>query len=118
VRRIRVLVVDDQKVVRAGLRALLELDSTLEVVGEAGDGAAAVELVDIRMPDVVLIDIRMPRLDGIEATRRITDRHTDVAIIVLTTFDLDQYVFDAVRAGAAGFLLKDCPRIMSLKSYI
>lgn len=102
----RVVVVDDQPLIRASLRALLER-SGADVVGEAGDGAAAVSLVRRTQPDVVLMDIRMPVLDGIEATRQITATHPEVAVVVLTTFDLDAYVFAAVRAGALGFFLKD-----------
>lgn len=102
----RIIVADDQPLIRASLRALLER-SGAEVVGEAGDGAAAVSLVRRTHPDVVLMDIRMPVLDGIEATRQITAEHPGVAVVVLTTFDLDAYVFAAVRAGALGFFLKD-----------
>jgi DNA-binding NarL/FixJ family response regulator len=109
---IRVLVVDDQELVRAGFCALLR-DDGIEVVGEAGDGREAVELAVAHRPDVVLMDVRMPVMDGIEATRRVLDRcptdddGTTPRILVLTTFDLDEYVFAALRAGAAGFLLKD-----------
>ncbi|MGH3345488.1 MAG: response regulator transcription factor [Nocardioides sp.] len=105
---LRALVVDDQELVRAGFRMILERGG-LEVVGEAADGEAAVALVDRLVPDVVLMDIRMPVLDGIEATRRIVARHPEVRVGVLTTFDLDEYVLEAVRAGASGFLLKDIP---------
>ena len=108
---IRVLVADDQTLVRAGFRVLVESASDLEVVGEAGDGAEAVELARQRLPDVVLMDIRMPRMDGLEATRRIValDLAEGVRVLVLTTFDLDEYVYEALRAGASGFLLKDTP---------
>jgi DNA-binding NarL/FixJ family response regulator len=108
---IRVLVADDQTLVRAGFRVLVESAPDLEVVGEAGDGAEAVELARQRLPDVVLMDIRMPRMDGLEATRRIValDRAEAVRVLVLTTFDLDEYVYQALRAGASGFLLKDTP---------
>jgi DNA-binding NarL/FixJ family response regulator len=106
----RVLLVDDEALVRAGLRMILESADDLEVVGEAGDGADAVEAVLRCRPDVVLMDIRMPRLDGIaatEAVRAIKERPP--AVVVLTTFDLDDHVFRALQAGAAGFLLKDTP---------
>ena len=108
---IKVLVADDQTLVRAGFRVLVESAPDLEVVGEAGDGAEAVELARQRLPDVVLMDIRMPRMDGLEATRRIValDRAEAVRVLVLTTFDLDEYVYEALRAGASGFLLKDTP---------
>jgi DNA-binding NarL/FixJ family response regulator len=102
----RVLVVDDQELVRAGFRMILERNG-LEVVGEAGDGEDGVRLAAALDPDVVLMDVRMPRMDGIEATRRIIDRRPETRIVVLTTFDLDEYVYEAVRAGASGFLLKD-----------
>jgi DNA-binding NarL/FixJ family response regulator len=106
---IRVVLADDQALVRAGFRALLERTEDIEVVGEAADGAAVVEVVRDLSPDVVLMDVRMPELDGIEATRRIMADHrlSDVKVVVLTTFELDEYVFDALRAGASGFLLKD-----------
>ncbi len=106
---IRVLLADDQALVRAGFRALLERAEDIEVVGEAGDGAQALEAVRRHRPDVVLMDIRMPGVDGLEATRRIVaeERLPDVRVIVLTTFETDEYVFAALRAGASGFLLKD-----------
>ncbi|GAA4353839.1 response regulator transcription factor [Angustibacter luteus] len=100
------LVVDDQDLVRHGLRMILELGG-VEVVGEAADGAAAVEAVALLGPDVVLMDVRMPVMDGVEATRRIVSAAASTRVIVLTTFDLDQHVVDALRAGAVGFLLKD-----------
>ncbi len=103
---IRVLLADDQALVRAGFRALLDAQPDITVVGEAGDGAEAVELAASLAPDIVLMDIRKPRLDGLEATRRIASSST-VRIIVLTTFELDEYVFTALRDGAAGFLVKD-----------
>jgi DNA-binding NarL/FixJ family response regulator len=108
---IRVLVADDQTLVRAGFRVLVESAPDLEVIGEAGDGVEAVELARRELPDVVLMDIRMPRLDGLEATRRIValDQAEHVRVLVLTTFDLDEYVYAALRAGASGFLLKDTP---------
>jgi DNA-binding NarL/FixJ family response regulator len=107
---IRVAIVDDQAMVRAGFGALLSAQDGIEVVGDASDGAQAVELVTRTRPDVVLMDIRMPEVDGIEATRRIGAlADVDPRIIILTTFDLDAYVFQALRAGASGFLLKDAP---------
>jgi DNA-binding NarL/FixJ family response regulator len=106
---IRVAVADDQDLVRAGFSVLLESAGDIEVVGEAGDGREAVDLVTRERPDVVLMDIRMPGTDGLEATRRITadERLADTKVLILTTFDLDEYVFEAIRAGASGFLLKD-----------
>jgi DNA-binding NarL/FixJ family response regulator len=106
---IRVLIADDQALVRGGLRAILDAQQDLEVVGEADDGDAAVELAAELKPDVVVMDIRMPRLDGIEATRRLALRGVEASVLVLTTFDLDEYVYKALRAGAAGFMLKDAP---------
>jgi DNA-binding NarL/FixJ family response regulator len=106
---VRVLLADDQTVVRAGFRALLDGTEDLEVAGEAGDGREAVALARSVQPDVVLMDIRMPVLDGLEATRRIvSDRHLEnTRVLVLTTFEIDEYVFEALRLGASGFLLKD-----------
>jgi DNA-binding NarL/FixJ family response regulator len=104
---IRVLVADDQPLVRSGFRMVLEDRPDLELVGEAGDGAEAVSLVDELDPDVVLMDVRMPGLDGVEATRRLVAAGSRARILVLTTFDLDEYVYAAIRAGASGFLLKD-----------
>jgi DNA-binding NarL/FixJ family response regulator len=106
---IRVLLADDQALVRAGFRALLEAEPDIEVVGEARDGEEAVRLAADLVPDVVLMDIRMPGPDGLEATRRIVsdERLASVRIIILTTFDLDEYVFEALRLGASGFLVKD-----------
>jgi DNA-binding NarL/FixJ family response regulator len=106
---IRVLVVDDQALVRAGFVKLLEPEPDLRVVGEAADGYEAVDAAARAQPDVVLMDIRMPRLDGIEATRRIRAGARAPRVLVLTTYDLDEYVFDALKAGASGFLLKDAP---------
>jgi DNA-binding NarL/FixJ family response regulator len=104
---IRVVLVDDQQMVRAGFRMVIDSQPDLTVVGEAGDGAAAVELVGRTPTDVVLMDIRMPGVDGIEATRRITELPDPARVVVLTTFDLDEYVVAAIGAGASGFLLKD-----------
>jgi DNA-binding NarL/FixJ family response regulator len=109
---IRLLIVDDQELVRTGFRLFLETQDDLEVVGEAGDGEEAIELAHDLRPDVILMDIRMPRMDGVEATARLTASRLKPPprVLVLTTFDLDEYVFGALRAGAAGFLLKDAPR--------
>lgn len=106
---IRVVVADDQALVRAGFRSLLDAQEDIEVVGEAEDGRAAVELAEALRPDIVLMDIRMPVLDGLEATRLISGRPAlaGVKVIILTTFELDEYVFDALRGGASGFLVKD-----------
>lgn len=104
---IRVAIVDDQALFRAGIRMLLDSQSDLVVVGEAGDGIEAVELVAQTAPDVVLMDLRMPRMDGIEATARIVAGESSARIVVLTTFDLDEAAARAIRAGASGFLLKD-----------
>jgi DNA-binding NarL/FixJ family response regulator len=104
---IRVAVADDQALVRSGYSVLLRSAGDIEVVGEAGDGREAIDLVAAEGPDVVLMDIRMPEMDGLEATRRIVASGADTRILVLTTFELDEYVFGALRAGASGFLLKD-----------
>jgi DNA-binding NarL/FixJ family response regulator len=106
---VRVLVVDDQVLVRAGFRMILEAEADLLVAGEAGDGEAALRAAAACAPDVVLMDVRMPGMDGIEATRRLLRSPSPPAVIMLTTFDMDEYVYDALRAGAAGFLLKDVP---------
>ena len=104
---IRVLICDDQALVRGGFRAILGAQPDIEVVAEAENGAEAVALAQRRRPDVILMDIRMPVLDGVEATRRLVDMGSPARILVLTTFDLDEYVHAAIRAGASGFLLKD-----------
>ena len=104
---IRVLICDDQALVRAGFRAILGSRPEIEIVGEAENGAEAVALAERRRPDVILMDIRMPLLDGVEATRRLVAKGSPARILVLTTFDLDEYVHAAIRAGASGFLLKD-----------
>lgn len=106
---IRVVLADDQELVRAGFRMILSGEDDLEVVGEAGDGAEAVALVERERPDVVLMDIRMPGLDGIEATRRIAGGGSGSHVLVLTTFDRDEVVYRSLEAGAAGFLLKTAP---------
>jgi DNA-binding NarL/FixJ family response regulator len=105
----RVLIADDQALVRAGFRKLLESAPDIEVVGEAADGREAVDQARRLRPTVVLMDIRMPRLDGIEATRRLTADGDDTRVLILTTFGLDDYVYEALRAGASGFMLKDAP---------
>ena len=104
---IRVLLVDDQALMRMGFAMVLKSEPGIEVVGQAGDGAAGVRQVQALHPDVVLMDVRMPVMDGIEATRRIAAADAATKVIVLTTFDLDEYAFEALRAGASGFLLKD-----------
>jgi DNA-binding NarL/FixJ family response regulator len=106
---IRVVIADDQALVRAGFRALLDAQDDIEVVAEAGDGEEAVRLASRQRPDVVLMDIRMPGMDGLAATRRIAadERLSGVHVVILTTFDLDEYVFEALRSGASGFLVKD-----------
>ncbi|MDX6302086.1 MAG: hypothetical protein QOF53_3300 [Nocardioidaceae bacterium] len=106
---IRVAIADDQALVRGGFRVLVDSADDLTVVGEAADGAEAVALVEQEKPDVVLMDIRMPTMDGLEATRRIVGSASDTRVLVLTTFDLDEYVFAALKAGASGFMLKDTP---------
>jgi DNA-binding NarL/FixJ family response regulator len=104
-----VALADDQELVRSGFRAILEL-AGFEIAGEAGDGREAVELARAHQPDVVLMDVRMPHMDGIEATRRIAQAGLRSRVLMLTTFDLDEYVYEALRAGASGFLLKDAGR--------
>ena len=114
---IKVLLADDQALVRAGFRALLDAQDDISVVGEASDGASAVRLAARERPDVVLMDIRMPGLDGLEATRRIVadPALSSVKIVILTTFDLDEYVFEALRVGASGFLVKDTEPVELLR---
>ena len=107
---VRVLIVDDQALMRTGFRMILEAEEDLEVVGEAADGLEAVERTARTRPDVVLMDVRMPNLDGVQATRRILEGPGEAPrVLILTTFDLDEYVYDSLRAGASGFLLKDAP---------
>jgi RNA polymerase sigma factor (sigma-70 family) len=109
---VRIVLADDQALLRKGFRMILEAEEDLEIVGEAADGADAVRLVELYQPDVVLMDVRMPVLDGIEATRGIIAAATpgdETRVLILTTFDLDEYAFSALRAGASGFLLKDVP---------
>jgi DNA-binding NarL/FixJ family response regulator len=104
-----VLIVDDQALVRAGFRMILDAEEDIEVAGEAADGAEAVAEAQRLSPDVILMDVRMPQVDGIEATRRVLADGFDTKVVMLTTFDMDEYVYDALRAGASGFLLKDVP---------
>lgn len=111
---LRILLADDERLIRAGYRMILDSEPDLDVVGEAADGVQAVELARRLQPDVVLMDVRMPRLDGIAATRAIVARDPAPAVLVVTTFDLDEYVFEALRAGATGFLLKDAPEAQLL----
>jgi DNA-binding NarL/FixJ family response regulator len=106
---VRVLIVDDQALVRAGFKMILDAEPEVDVVGEAADGAQGIEAARTLDPDVVLMDIRMPELDGLEATRRLTASGERPRVLILTTFDLDEYVYEALRAGASGFLLKDTP---------
>ncbi|GAB2700465.1 response regulator transcription factor [Microbacterium marinum] len=107
---VRVLIADDQSLIRLGFRMVLDAADGIEVVGEAGDGAEAIAATERLRPDVVLMDVRMPGVDGIAATARIARDHPEVRVLVLTTFDLDEYAFGALRAGAGGFLLKDAGR--------
>ena len=106
---IRVLLADDQQLIRGGLRMIVDAQPDLRVVGEAADGRAAVDMASRLEADVVVMDVRMPRMDGVEATRRLRAAGDRPRVLILTTFDLDEYVFDALRAGASGFLLKDAP---------
>ncbi len=107
---LRVLIVDDQALVRAGFRMILDAEEDIDVAGEAADGADAVAEAQRLKPDVILMDVRMPNVDGIEATRRVLAAEgADTKVVMLTTFDMDEYVYDALRAGASGFLLKDVP---------
>lgn len=106
---IRIMLVDDQEMVRVGFRMILDAEADLAIVGEASDGAGAVELADRADADVILMDVRMPRMDGIEACGIIRERRPDTRVMMLTTFDLHDYVHAALRAGASGFMLKDAP---------
>jgi DNA-binding NarL/FixJ family response regulator len=112
----KVIICDDQALIRDGLEMLLKLEKSIQVVGQAQDGAEAVELVAQHEPDLVLMDLKMPGMNGIEATRRIRARHPAVKVLVLTTYDDDEWIFDAIRAGAAGYLLKDTPREEVIKA--
>jgi DNA-binding NarL/FixJ family response regulator len=113
---IRVLICDDQDVVREGIQAILSTVPEIYVVGAASNGAQAIEAVEQWNPDVVLMDLNMPGINGIHATRAIHERHPQIRILALTTYDADEWVFDAIRAGAAGYLLKDTPRAMLIKA--
>jgi DNA-binding NarL/FixJ family response regulator len=115
---IRVALADDQALVRAGFRMLLEAEDDIDVVGEASNGIEAIDLVEATVPDVVLMDIRMPELDGLEATRRIsaTELLAAVRVLILTTFEMDEYVFEALRSGASGFLVKDTEPVELLRA--
>lgn len=112
----KILICDDQAIIRDGLEMLLKLEKDIEVVGQAQDGAEAVELVGKDQPDLVLMDLKMPGLNGIEATRQIRTRYPQIKVLVLTTYDDDEWVFDAIRAGASGYLLKDTPREEVIKA--
>jgi DNA-binding NarL/FixJ family response regulator len=107
---LRVIICDDQAIVRDGLEMLLNLEQDIEVIGLAQDGNEAMELAADRSPDLVLMDLKMPGMNGVEATRRIRTRHPGIKVLVLTTYDDDEWIFDAIRAGASGYLLKDTPR--------
>lgn len=106
---IQVVIADDQGLVRVGLRKVLDIEPDMEVVGEAANGEQAVAAAERLRPDVMVMDIRMPSVDGIEATRRIVRSHPDVRVLMLTTFALDNYVYESLRAGASGFMVKDAP---------
>jgi DNA-binding NarL/FixJ family response regulator len=107
---IRVLICDDQAIVCEGLQAILSTVHDIQVVGIGNDGAQAIEIVNEKQPDVVLMDLKMPVMNGVQATRLIRDQHPETRVLVLTTYDADEWVFDAIRSGAAGYLLKDTPR--------
>jgi len=106
----KILLCDDQAVIRDGMEMLLQLEKDFQIVGTAQDGYEAVELTETKQPDLILMDLKMPGMNGIEATREIRKKHPDIKILVLTTYDDDEWVFDAIRAGASGYLLKDTPR--------
>jgi two-component system, NarL family, response regulator LiaR len=112
----KVIICDDQSIVREGLAMLLKLEPDIQVVGIAEDGAMAVELVEKEKPDMVLMDLKMPIMNGVEATRQIRTRHPEIRVLVLTSYDDDQWVFDAIKAGASGYLLKDTPREELIKA--
>ena len=106
----RIIICDDQDIVRDGLELLLKLETDIEIVGIAGDGAKAVEMVEKKKPDLVMMDLKMPIMNGVDATREIKAKYPEVKVLVLTTYGTDEWVFDAIRAGASGYLLKDAPR--------
>jgi len=112
----KVIICDDQAIIRDGLEMLLKLEPDIDVVGIAEDGAAAVEMVVQKMPDLVLMDLKMPIMNGVEATRQIRTKCPEIKVLVLTTYDDDEWVFDAIQAGASGYLLKDAPRDEVLKA--
>jgi DNA-binding NarL/FixJ family response regulator len=112
----KVIICDDQAIIRDGLEMLLKLEKDIEVLGQAQDGAEAVDMVKKAQPDLVLMDLKMPGLNGIEATRQIRSHYPQVKVLVLTTYDDDEWVFDAIRAGASGYLLKDTPREEVIKA--
>jgi DNA-binding NarL/FixJ family response regulator len=112
----KVVICDDQSIVRDGLEMLLKLEPDMQVVGTVGDGAAAVDMVTQKKPDMVLMDLKMPILNGVEATRRIRAQFPDIKVLVLTTYADDEWVFDAIQAGASGYLLKDTPRDEVIKA--
>ena len=112
----KVIICDDQDIVRDGLELLLKLEHDIEIVGIAGDGAEAVELIALKKPDLVMMDLKMPVMNGLEATRQIKTKYPAVKVLVLTTYGTDEWVFDAIRAGASGYFLKDAPREEVLKA--
>ena len=112
----KVIICDDQAIVRDGLTMLLKLEPDIQIIGTASEGATAVELVDKENPDLVLMDLKMPILNGVEATRQIKTKHPEIKVLVLTTYDDDQWIFDAIHAGASGYLLKDIPRDELIKA--
>ncbi len=113
---IKLLICDDQYVVREGLKAIFETDSSLQVVATAADGAEALELIPRSQPDLILMDLKMPVMNGVQATRQIHQKYPNIKILVLTTYDADEWVFDAIRSGASGYLLKDTQREALIKA--
>jgi NarL family two-component system response regulator LiaR len=112
----KIIICDDQAIVRDGLEMMLKLEKDFEVIGTAGDGAAAVEMVGQKKPDMVLMDLKMPVMNGVEATRQIRTKYPEIKVLVLTTYADDEWVFDAIQAGASGYLLKDTPRDEVIKA--